>query len=328
MNHIAVLVVALSIAAPDQSKPLDKAWYSPHELLPALAERDGIRWAIPQTLAGRAWVGGELSSKAALDDACKQWGLAWTEANGIVVVHRADDAKLRELSAALKAGGKDAAAAAWELGWLRDARALPALADALAGKDPAVALAAAQAIDTLLTDIPLGRDERVDPMLPGRVSVAAAFPPKVDLLPLLDSPFPPIRAAALRLLVGQGGKSAEDAQTKTVSDRSVAVQNVRQQLLFTPKADKNPRQRDPLPPPPKDPAELKAACAKMVEELPALEKQSAWEQMTRRGEILSAWSRAGHDAASDALRPPRTEFTILFIWEEPLTPEAGEAPKQ
>jgi hypothetical protein len=29
-------------------------------LLPALATRDGIRWALPETPSGRAWVGGEL----------------------------------------------------------------------------------------------------------------------------------------------------------------------------------------------------------------------------------------------------------------------------
>src|SRR5262249_42028950 len=40
---------------------------------------------------------------------------------------------------------------------------------------------------------------------------------------------------------------------------------------------------------------------KMADELPGLEKQSAWEEMTRRAEILSAWSRAGHEEASDTL---------------------------
>jgi HEAT repeat protein len=300
MNHLAALVLAFGVAGPEQPNPLEKAWYSPHELLPALALRDGIRWAMPETLAGRAWVGGELSVKGALDESCKQWGLAWTEANGVVAVHRADDAKLRQLSAALRGGGRDAVAAAWELGWLRDGRSLPVLAEALAGKDPSAALAAAQAIDTLLTDIPLGRDERVDPMLPGRVSLAAAFPAKVDLLPLLDSPYPPLRAAALRVLLGEGGKNAEAARAKTASDRSLVVQKVRQQMLFQPRPEKDPRRRTPLPPP-KDPAELKAACAKMIEELPGLEKRSEWEQMVRRAETLSAWSRAGHDGASDAL---------------------------
>src|SRR5262249_3489665 len=134
--------------------------------------------------------------------------------------------------------------------------------------------------------------------LPGRVSLAAAFPARVDLLPLLDSPYPPVRAAALRLLLGAGGKNADDARTKTAEDRSRAVQNVRQQLLFTAKA---PRKRAPLPPPPADPAALKAACAKIIEELPGLEKRSAWEEMYLRADTLAAWSRAGHAAATDAL---------------------------
>src|SRR5262249_24281642 len=134
MNHLAVLLVAVSVAVPARCEPLEKAWYAPHELLPALAGRDGIRWAMPETLAGRAWVGGEVSYKAALDEACKQWGLAWTEGNGVVVVHRAEDAKLRQWTDALRKGGGDATAAAWELWWLRDARALPMLAESLAGK--------------------------------------------------------------------------------------------------------------------------------------------------------------------------------------------------
>src|SRR5262245_53942539 len=111
MNNLVILLVTLTVAVPEQAKPLDKAWYSPHELLVALAERDGIRWAMPETLAGRAWVGGEVSCKAALDEACKQWGLSWTEANGIIVVHKADDAKLKQLTTALQGGGKDAVAA-------------------------------------------------------------------------------------------------------------------------------------------------------------------------------------------------------------------------
>src|SRR5262249_54755572 len=154
--------------------------------------------------------------------------------------------------------------------------------EALAGKDPAVALAAALALDTLLTDIPLGRDERVDAPLPGRVSLAAAFPPPVDLLPLLDSPYPPVRAAALRLLLGGGGGRAGGARPRPAGARRPPVRNVRQQMLSPPRPEKDPRKRPPLPPPPKAPAELKAACAKIIEELPGLEKRSAWEEMTRR----------------------------------------------
>jgi HEAT repeat protein len=297
VSHLVVLLALVTPAVPEKVGPLDKAWYAPHELLPALARRDGIRWAMPEMLAGRAWVGGQVSCKAALDDACKQWGLAWTEANGIIVVHRADDAGLRRWTAALRKGET---AAAWELGWLGDGRALPVLVEVLAGKDSTAALAAAQAIGTLLADVPLGRDERVDVVLPGRVSLAAAFPPKVDLLPLLDSPYPPVRAAALRVLLDQGGSAAEQARARSAGDKAAAVARVRQQLLFKPQPDKG-RKRLPLPPPPQDPAELKAACARILAELPGLEKKSAWEEMTRRAEILAAWSRAGHDPASEAL---------------------------
>src|SRR5215470_10692538 len=117
MNCLAFLMMA--VALPGATEPLAKSWYSPHELLPALAARDGIRWAMPETLAGRAWVGGDLTYKAALDEACKQWGLNWTEANGVVVVHR-EHPKYKEWLEALRKGGPDRAAVVWELGWSRD----------------------------------------------------------------------------------------------------------------------------------------------------------------------------------------------------------------
>lgn len=301
MIHLAALTLAVAVAPPPAPAPLPKAWYSPHELLPALAARDGFRWAMPEALAGRALVDGKLSHPKALDVGCKQWSLAWTEANGVVVVHKSADARLRELSATARGEGREAVEALWELGWLRDARAIPALGEALVGKDPARALAAAQALETLLTDIPLGRDERVDAPLAGRVSLAAAFPVKMDLLPLLDSPYPSVRAASLRLLLGAGGKVAEEARRKTAGDRSQAVRNVRQQMLFAPKPEKDSRKRPSLLPPPSDPDEMKAACAKIVAELPGLEKHSAWEEMVQRAEMLAAWSRAGHDRATDTL---------------------------
>ncbi len=296
MTCLAVLAAVLAVAAPDRPATLEKAWYSPPELLAELVRRDGIRWALPQTLTGRAWLGGELSRKEALDQACKGWKLAWTEANGIVVVHRGDDDKLRRWSAALRDGRGEAA---WELGWLGDGRAVPVLAEALAGKDSTVALAASAALQVLLAEVPLGRDERVESAPVGRVSLAAAFPPKVDLLPLLGSPYPPVRAAALRVLLGQGGKVARAAERKSAGDRGLAVAQVRQQHLFTAAKGKKPRRS--LPAPPADSKAVKAACAKMLEELPGLEKRSAWEEMTFRAEVLQAWSRAGHDAATAAL---------------------------
>jgi HEAT repeat protein len=292
MNNLAILLLSL---APAQTNAIDKAWYSPHELLPLLAARDGITWAMPETLSGRAWVGGNLTYKAAIDEACKQWGLSWTELTGVVVVHR-EHPKLREWTAALAKGDTEAA---WELGWSRDVRALPPLNSALGSKDVAVALAAAQALDVLLTDIPLGREERVAPALRGRVSLSRALPRTTDLTHLLDSHYPPIRAAALRILLGKGRASSEVALEKTKADRSPAVQAVRQQFSFTP--SKDTRKREPLPSAPPDAADRKAAIAKILEELPGMEKKSAWEQMVLRAETLAAWSRLGHDEATQAL---------------------------
>lgn len=296
---VASALVAALLAAPARGQEakhaaLEKAWYTPAELLTALARRDGIRWAVPETLAGRALVGGAATQEL-LDDACQQWGLTWTRANDVIVVHRGNDDRLKKWTAALARGDRTAA---WELGWLRDGRALPPLADALAGKDLPLALAAAQALEVLDTMVPLGRDERVEDVPAGRVSLAVAFPPTADLANLLDSPYPPVRAAALRLLLSQGGKVAEDARTRTRNDRSDAVARVRQQLFPTlPEAKPLAA---PLPAP-KDPAELKAACTRMLEELPALAKRSEWEQMRWRVRTLAAWSRANHAAATAAL---------------------------
>jgi hypothetical protein len=314
---------AEAAAALDRAAPLDRRWYTPHELLPRLAERDGLRWAMPETLAGLALIGGDpVTARAALDDACRQWGLIWAEADdGVVTVHRGDRGQLRRWTALLEGGGKAAQEAAWELGWLCDARAVAPLADALAkaaDEDPALALAAAKAVETLLADVPLGRTDRVDPRPPGRVSLAAGFPPAVDVSPLLDSPYPPVRAAALRLLLGVGGRAADEAEAKTAADRSVLVRRVRQQMLvespplppepadgaeaFGPEG---PRQ---VPEPPADPAALARACETMVSDIPGLAKESQWEQMRWRARVLAGWSRAGSDTAADALiRMGRTE---------------------
>lgn len=296
---VASTLVVAFLAAPAhgqdaKSAALEKAWYTPTELLTALARCDGMAWAVPETLAGRALVGG-AATKELLDDACQQWGLTWTRANGVIVVHRGNDARLKKWTTALARGDR---AAAWELGWSRDGRALPSLADALAGKDPALSLAAAQALEVLDTMVPLGRDERVDEVPAGRVSLAVAFPPTADLASLLASPYPPVRAAALRLLLAQGGKVAEEARTRTRNDRSDAVVRVRRQMFPTLPGAKT--LAAPLPAP-KDPAELKAACTRMLEEIPALARRSEWEQMRWRVRTLAAWSRANHAAATVAL---------------------------
>jgi HEAT repeat protein len=292
---------------PKRAATVEKGWYTPTELLTALAERDGIKWALPETLAGRALVGEAATTDDLLDKACQQWGLSWTRSNGIIVVHRANDDRLKKFATALTQGDR---AAAWELGWLRDGRALPPLADALAGKDIALALAAAQAIEVLDTMVPLGRDERVDVVPVGRVSLAVAYPPKADLAGLLDSPYPPVRAAALRLLLGQGGKAADDAKARTADDRSDPVLRVRLQIFPTLPESKN--KNAPLPAP-KDRAEIKTACVKMLEEIPGLAKRSEWEQMRWRVRTMAAWSRANHAAATESLLE-LSDTKVQFGW--------------
>src|SRR5262249_15764231 len=88
-------------------------WYTPVELLTILAQRDGTRWALPETLAGRAWVGKEAKTEAVLDAACEQWGLSWTRSNGVLVVHRGSDERLKRLTAALAEGGRAAGGGSW-----------------------------------------------------------------------------------------------------------------------------------------------------------------------------------------------------------------------
>ncbi len=286
---------AANAQEPKRDASVAKAWYTPAELLTELAQRDGIRWAFPETLSGRALVGDAATTDALLDDACRRWGLAWTRSNGVIVVHRTEGDRLKNLTAALAGGDR---AAAWELGWLRDGRALPVLAEALTGKDVALSLAAAQGIEVLDTMVPLGRDERVDAVPAGRVSLAAAFPPKANLAPLLDSPYPSIRAAALRLILGQDGKAADDAKTRTADDRSDAVRRVRQQVFPTLPETKS---KNPPLPAPKDSAAIKGACVKMLAEIPDLAKRSEWEQMRWRVRTMAAWSRANHPEAAEAL---------------------------
>jgi len=308
---IGLLTVAmLSSPSRGEDKPLEKTWYTPPELLARLAERDGIRWAMPETLAGRALVGAG-KTEPLLDAACKQWGLAWTKSQGVIVVHRPDDARLKRWTEELSGAG--AAEAARELGWLGDARAIVPLGAALASKDLATALAAARAIETLAREVPLGRDERVDPLPTGRVSLASAFPLPMNLAGLLESPYPAIRAATLRLLLARGSKGADAALATTEQDRSVRVRQVRQQFLFTPTGKTVPSKWEILLPLPGDPEEVKAACARMIGELPALEKRSGWEEMQHRVRIMAAWSRADSSPATDALLE-LTGTKIQFGW--------------
>ncbi|MEX0703121.1 MAG: HEAT repeat domain-containing protein [Planctomycetales bacterium] len=316
--HAALASAAAPAAGPvpaELSKPvaLERGWYSPHELLPILAEKANLRWAMPETLAGNAFIaiprGRPYAAHALLDSACEQWGLVWKVADetGVVTIGLDDEKKRGELEAALKAGGAEGVVAAWELGWSRDPRAIQSLAEALASNDRAIALAAAKGIELLEKRIPLGRTDRVDPVETGRVNLATAYPPRIDVAPLLDSPYPPVRAAALRLLFAQGGDVLKAASEKTANDRSDLVVQVRQQMLYA--VPRRPREREPeesgtprrgevFPPIPENAAE---EARTMIGEIGDLARRSEWEQMRRRARIIAEWARRGDEASIAAL---------------------------
>lgn len=309
----SVTLAADDGAAVDLSRPVavERGWYTPHELLPILAEKAGIRWAMPETLAGNAVLAAppdrSPTLKDLLDNACRQWWLVWkvAENTGVVTIGLDDEQKRSKLTAALKSGGAEGVAAAWELGWSRDPRAIQPLAEALASSDASIALAAAKGIELLDKQIPLGRTDRVDPVEIGRVALATAYPPTIDVAPLLDSPYPPIRAAALRLLFAQGGEVLKAASEKSTRDRSNLVVQVRQQWLFTaPRGRREPRESG-IPPRgevfPPVPGNVGEAARTMIGELADLERRSEWEQMRRRARTIAAWARRGSEEAVEAL---------------------------
>lgn len=129
---------------------LENRSWGEHELGWRLGESVGLRWAIVDGISGRGRLGGEQGTAAVLaEDFEKQTGIRTEIIGGIVVLHRPNEAKRKALEAKLSVGGAEAAEAAWLLGWLKDAHAWPALARAATAKDPAVALAAAQALRRL-----------------------------------------------------------------------------------------------------------------------------------------------------------------------------------
>src|SRR5262245_46388638 len=108
----AITALALLFVQPSA---FERKWYTLHELLAAVGEREGVKWAMPETLAGRALVGGSGGGRDAIKQACAALKLTLTESNGILVVHRAQ--------------GGTPTGSLWELGWSRDGRAVPILAE-------------------------------------------------------------------------------------------------------------------------------------------------------------------------------------------------------
>jgi len=156
MRPIAGVLLVLALSAPSQaddlsaSVSLDARWWNEHEFGWRLAETTGLRWAIVDGISGRARLGGEqLPASKHAEEFEKQTGIRAERIGGILVLHRPNESGRRALEAKLSAGGEAAVRAAWQLGWLKDARAWPALAQAAGGKDVAVALSAAHALRRL-----------------------------------------------------------------------------------------------------------------------------------------------------------------------------------
>ena len=156
MRHISSWILLMALAGPSRADDLtavvslDSRWWNEHELGWRLAEALGLRWAIVDGISGRARLGGEeLPASKHAAEFEKQTGIRAEVIDGILVLHRPNESKRKVLEAKLATGGEEAVRAAWLLGWLKDARAWPALAKAAAGKDVAVALSAAHALRRL-----------------------------------------------------------------------------------------------------------------------------------------------------------------------------------
>ena len=267
---------------------------------------------MPETLAGLAWVGGDAVTAAGgarrrLPAVGAGVGDDGRGRRGRPPAGRREAAAVDRTAEGRRRGRRREAA--WELGWLRDGRAVPPLAAALAarrrrpGPRPGRRAGAAD----LLADVPLGRAERVDARLPGRVSLAAAYPPAADVSPLPAARLAlpagprggPAGAAGQRAAEAGGGGQGEDgggperpratgaaADAVRAAGRRTAAGR-RRGGVRAGRAGRDSRRRRA------DAAELKAACEQMLGEIPALAKRSAWEQMRWRARVLAGWSRRG-----------------------------------
>ena len=258
-GSLMILLLGFLATSPATSKPangldkrvsLETRWWNQHEFAWRLAEATDLRWAIVDGISGRAQAGGLEQPAATLaEQFTQQTGITLEVINDILVAHRPDEARREELEAGLLEGGDEAVRAAWLLGWLKDARAWPALAEAAAGDDLAVALSAANALRRLDGEenfeikrwIPSGGERqgtlfysRESPLDSGlsQVPLGACFPNALTLeqaQTLAGSPYVPLREAAARLAAGLAdGK--ELAETLS-SDPSLTVRQAADRAL-------------------------------------------------------------------------------------------------
>jgi HEAT repeat protein len=243
----AALLVLFPLTAAAQDWPTGDVslpvvrWRSVHHVAHAAAEQAGFRWAAPATISRRAYLGAAKPMPAAdvIRDLCKQTELKAENVNGVLVLHEPSD-RLKELT-----GRPKDLAAIVELGWLRDARAWPALARIAVGESDELALAAAQALRRLDGEKPL--DWRLhgvsaddpefreieEPVAPWQAPLGLAFPGCVtarQVEKLAESQYLPLREAAARLTaaLGDSGKTLAE---KLAADPSPLVRAAAERTL-------------------------------------------------------------------------------------------------
>jgi RNA polymerase sigma factor (sigma-70 family) len=279
-------IVAVKLAAGEPArvevKPagqvsLDTRWWCEHEFVWRLAEAAGLRWAITDGISSRGRAGGEnVPAAAVAEEFEKATGIKCEVLGGVLVAHRPNDAKRKELEAKLAAAPDEAVRAAWLLGYLKDANAWPALARAACGKDAAVALSAAHALRRLDGE----ENFNIRRWMPNRekiyggewydqgvvdaglsqVPLGACFKDPVtaaDLEALAKSPYVALREAAARIAASSGsGKALAD---KLAQDGSLYV---RQAAVRTQRAWQAPGAAKPRPTQKPDLAKARADALK------------------------------------------------------------------
>ncbi len=249
-RHVCVMMLVLvdaataavagegSLATPVS---LETRWWNEHEFVWRLAEAAGKRWAIVDGISGRGWAGADsVPAEKTAADFERSTGIRVESIAGVFVAHRPQEDKRKGLEDKLAAGGEEAVRAAWLLGWLKDARAWPALARSTTSRDTAVALSAAVALRRLDGEenfdirrwIPCGGERQGALLYDGKdpdagltqVPLGACFADvmaSADLAALAGSRYVPLREAAARIAAGSA--DGERIVEKLATDPSLTV---------------------------------------------------------------------------------------------------------
>lgn len=229
---LCALTPTLALAQDSITRNVDLSvlrWRAVRQVVQSCAEQAGFRWAMPATISRRAYLGGGKPQPVAdvIQELCKQTGLQAEKINGVLVIHE-PSARLKDLAhKATERDRRTVLAAIAELGWLRDARAWPKLAEIAVGDDVELALAAAQALrrldgekvlDWRLHGVSADDPEFPDidqPVAPWQAPLGLAFPETVslkDVERLAGSSYLPLREAAARLSAALGDKGTTLAE--------------------------------------------------------------------------------------------------------------------